>query len=133
MIFFYLFIYYPLSIDVENTGIYEPRHEKSGFFHMRKQRRKSTAKLISAFVFATRMVQPLCSLHPKFQASSHILLWLYSPVCVGSGRKPRKPVFSQRGSFYSITTYIENGKICHPVCFILARTVIVQLNQTSVI
>ena len=33
----------------------------------------------------------------KFQASSD-LLWLYSPVCVGPGRKPRRPVFSQRGS-----------------------------------
>ena len=31
--------------------------------------------------------------------SSH-LLWLYSPVCVGPGRKPRRPVFSQRGSIY---------------------------------
>ena len=33
----------------------------------------------------------------EIQASSH-LLWLYSPVCVGPGRKPRRPVFSQRGS-----------------------------------
>ena len=49
--------------------------------------------------------QPLCfrytdstiPLLPKFQASSH-LMWLYSPVCVGPGRKPRRPVFSQRGS-----------------------------------
>ena len=37
-------------------------------------------------------------LNPKFQASSH-LLWLYSPVCVRPGRKPRRPVFSQRGSY----------------------------------
>ena len=36
--------------------------------------------------------------NPKFQASSH-LLWLYSLVCVGPGRKPRRPVFSQRGSY----------------------------------
>ena len=36
-------------------------------------------------------------LNSKFQASSH-LLWPYSPVCVGPGRKPRRPVFSQRGS-----------------------------------
>ena len=50
-----------------------------------------TAKLISAFVFATRIVQSLFYLTPKFQASSHIQ-WLHSPVCVGSGRKPRKPV-----------------------------------------
>ena len=38
-----------------------------------------TAKLISAFVFATRIVQSLYFLNPKFQASSH-LLWLNSPV-----------------------------------------------------
>ena len=36
-------------------------------------------------------------LNPKCQALSH-LLWLYSSVCVGIGRKPRRPVFSQRGS-----------------------------------
>ena len=58
---------------------------------------KVTAKLVSAFVFATRIVQSLYLLHPKCQASSH-LLWLYIPVCVGPGRKPRRPVFSQRGS-----------------------------------
>ena len=46
-----------------------------------------TAKLISAFVFATQRVQSLFFLNPKFQASSH-LLWLYSRVCVGPGRKP---------------------------------------------
>ena len=56
------------------------------------------AKLISTFVFATRIVQSLYYQNPKFQASSH-LLWPYSQVCVGPGRKPRRPVFSQRGSF----------------------------------
>ena len=49
--------------------------------------------------FATRIVKYLYFLNPKFQASSH-LLWLYSLVCVGPGRKPRRPVFSQRGSKY---------------------------------
>ena len=62
------------------------------------QLRGVTAKLISAFVFATRIVQSLYVLNPKFQASSH-LLYLYSPVCVGPGRKPRRPVLSQRGSY----------------------------------
>ena len=57
-----------------------------------------TAKLISAFVFAIRIVQSLYYLNSKFQASSH-LLWLYSPVCVGPGRIPRRPVFSERGSY----------------------------------
>ena len=32
-----------------------------------------TAKLISAFVFTTRIVQSLFYLNPKFQASSHLL------------------------------------------------------------
>ena len=46
-----------------------------------------TAKLISAFVFATQIVQFLFFLNPKFQASSQ-LLWLHKPVCVRPGRKP---------------------------------------------
>ena len=57
-----------------------------------------TAKLISAFVFATRIVQSLYFLNTKFQASS-LLLWLFSPVGVEPRRKPRRPVFSQRGSY----------------------------------
>ena len=47
-------------------------------------------------MFALRIVQSLFYLNPKFQASSH-LLCMYIPVCVGPGRKPRRPVFSQRG------------------------------------
>ena len=46
-----------------------------------------TAKLISAFGFATRIVQFLYFLNPKFPASSH-LLCLYMPVRVGPARKP---------------------------------------------
>ena len=57
-----------------------------------------TAQLISDFVFATWIVRSLFYLNPKFQASSH-LLWVYSLVCVGPGQKPRRPVFSQRGSY----------------------------------
>ena len=56
-----------------------------------------TAKLISTFVFATWIVHSLFFLNPKFQASNH-LLWLHSLVCVGPGWKPRRPVFSHRGS-----------------------------------
>ena len=51
------------------------------------QLRGDAAKLISAFVFATRIVQFLFYLNPKFQASSSFLC-LYRPVCVGPGRKP---------------------------------------------
>ena len=46
-----------------------------------------TAKLISAFVFATQIVQFLFYLNPKFQASSSFLC-LYRPVCVRPVRKP---------------------------------------------
>ena len=74
----------------------EPRHKKTGFLPMRKQRRR-TAKLISAFVFATRIVHFLFLLNPKFQASM-LLLGLYMSVCVRPGWKPRRPVFSRRGS-----------------------------------
>ena len=61
-----------------------------------------TAQLISAFVFAIRIVQSLYCLNPKFQASNH-LLCLYSTVCVEPGRNPGRPVFSQQGlmSFFA--------------------------------
>ena len=79
---------------------------------------RGTAKLISDFVFATRIVQSLFFLNPKFQASYH-LLWLYSLVCVGPGRKPRRPIFSERGSFESslgaepkIVDFFTHGLIC---------------------
>ena len=57
-----------------------------------------TAKLISAFVFATWIVQSLYFLNSKFRASRYPL-WLHSLVCVGPGRKPRRPVFWRRGSY----------------------------------
>ena len=58
---------------------------------------KGADQLRSNFVFATRIVQFLFYLNPKFQASSSFLS-LYRPVCVAPGRKPRRPVFSRRGS-----------------------------------
>ena len=70
---------------------------------------RGTAKLICAFVFATRIVQSLYFLNTKFQASSH-LLWLYSLVCVGPGRKPRRLVFSQRGSYQSVNRLLDWNK-----------------------
>ena len=64
---------------------------------LRENRLFPTAQLISAFVLAIRIVRFLLYINPKCQAFSH-LLWLYSSVCVGFDRKPRRPVFSQRGS-----------------------------------
>ena len=53
-------------------------------------------------------MQSIYYLNPKFQASSH-LLWLYSLVCVGPGRKPRRPVFSERGS--NVLQYHKSPKV----------------------
>ena len=71
-----------------------------------------TAKLISAFVFATRIVQYLSFLNTKFKAASHFLR-LHSLICVGPGRKPRKPVFSRRGSYDSWACY-HYVRWCNP-------------------
>ena len=46
-----------------------------------------TAKLISVFVFATRIVQFLYFLNPTFLASN-LHVCLYSSICVGPVRKP---------------------------------------------
>ena len=58
-------------------GQNEPRHEKTHILHMRNITTQIsyavTAQLISAFVFATRTVQFIFFLNPKFPASSRIL------------------------------------------------------------
>ena len=65
-----------------------------------------TAKLISAFVFATWMVQFLFFLNLKFQASS-LLLRLYRPVCDIPGRKPRRLVFPRCSSYQNyVKTFV---------------------------
>ena len=68
---------------------------KSAFYKCKKTTTQTsftvTAKLISAFVFATWLVHSLFFLNSKFQASN-CLLWLYNLVCVAPGRKPRRPV-----------------------------------------
>ena len=65
---------------------FEPRHEKTRFLPMRKQKRRSALQFV-AFVFATHIVQFLYFLNPRFLASS-LLLGLYRPVCVGPVQKP---------------------------------------------
>ena len=67
-----------------------------------------TAKLISAFVFAILIVQSLYFPNPKFQASSN-LLWLYSPVCVGPGRKPER-WFSHDAAQITLTCLCNKSK-----------------------
>ena len=103
------------SNEIKQILLYEPRYEKTGILHMRKIKTQIsfaiTAKLISTFVFATRIVQSVYFLNPKFQAFSH-LLWLYSPVCVGPGWKPGRPVFSEQSSygFFNINNYRKSPK-----------------------
>ena len=46
-------------------------------------------------------------LYTKFQASSH-LVWSYSLVCVGSGRKPRRPVFSNETTGFNNSSVSED-------------------------
>ena len=79
-----------LLLEIYGNGVYciQPHHEK------RKAKTKAqisfavTAKLISAFVFATWIVQILYILNLKFQASSHFLCLYSSTVCVRPARKP---------------------------------------------
>ena len=59
------------SRNVAESSHYKPRREKSGFFAYAKTKTQVsfavTAKLISAFVFATRIVQSLYFLNPNFK------------------------------------------------------------------
>ena len=70
-------------------------------FTYAKTRRRSAQLISGAFVFATWIVESLLFFNTKFQASM-FLLGLYRPVCVGPGRKPRRPGFSCRGSHHII-------------------------------
>ena len=56
-----------------------------------------TAQLISAFVFTSGTVHSLFFLNLKFQAPS-LFSRLYISVCVGPGRKSRRPASSSCGS-----------------------------------
>ena len=73
-------------------------------------------KLISALVSATRIVQFLFYLNPKFQASSSFLC-LYRPVCVGPVQKPHC-WFSHEAAHLSMCLQnCRNGTSLHgPLC-----------------
>ena len=72
--------------NIKSAAILEPPHGLTNNLHMPKQKTQIsfavTAKLISAFVFAKRIVQSPVYLYPKFQASRSFLC-LYRSVCVG--------------------------------------------------
>ena len=74
-----------------------------------------TEKLISAFVFATRIVQSLFFVNTKFPASSH-LLWLYSLVCLGPGRKPQDRFSHNEAQIRSLSVYLV---LCFEVDIVL--------------
>ena len=89
-----------ILFSVLSTLTFEPQHGKTNTLHRRKQRRRS-AKLISAFVFAIRLVQFLFFLNPNCPASNY-LLRLYSPVCVGPGRNPNCWFSYAQAHLYSV-------------------------------
>ena len=65
-----------------------------------------TMQLISAFVLATKIVQCIFFLNPKFQAFSH--LWLYSMACVGPGPNPEDR-FSHDGALIKHLYFIKKS------------------------
>ena len=85
------------------------------------------AKLISAFVFATWIVQFLFYLNPKFQASSSVLC-LYRPVCVGPVQKPHC-WFSHEAALIFLSKMTMNYN-CHSVYCRLPVTCIVLITKT---
>ena len=68
-------------VTIKHT-VHEPRHGKTNILYAKTKAQiifAVIAKMISAFVFATRIVPFLYFLNPKFPA---IILCLYSWVCV---------------------------------------------------
>ena len=77
---------------------------------------------ICAFVFATRIVQSLFFLNPKFQVSSH-LLRLYSPVCVGrTWSETPKTGFLTTRLKYSVSAVTDIKEQCFMLVFKAIKT-----------
>ena len=93
-------------IIAELWVIFEPHRERKRILAYAKAKAQIsftvTAKLISAFVFATLIVQFLFFVNPKFQASS-LLLRLYRSVCVRLGRKPLRTSFLTSQLIYCLS------------------------------
>ena len=88
----------------------EPRYEKTGCFCICENKGADQLRSNCAAdqLLCFRYIDSTILLNPKFQASSH-RLWLYSPVCVGPGRKPRRQLFSCRASNYLIIFLFPGG------------------------
>ena len=74
---------------------------------------ENKAKLISAFVFATRIVKFLLYLNPKFQASSSFLC-LFRPVCVGPVRKPHCWFSHEAAQILNVLSDYKINRLWHP-------------------
>ena len=90
-------------------GNNEPRYENRLFAYA------ITAKLISAFVFATRMVQSLYYLNPKFQASRHLLSDLVGNPEDRFSHKEARMILIVEKSFNcpSMETFCQNFQTKH--------------------
>ena len=78
MFLIFIIIKCPCKLHVDPpriTLLYEPRHEKTNVFAYAKIKTQIslavTAKLISAFVFATQIVQSLCTIRKPERWFSH--------------------------------------------------------------
>ena len=90
-----------ISVLQVDRKIYEPHHEKNGFFAYAKRKTQIsfavTMKLIRAFVFDTRIVQSIFY-NPKFQASSLL--------CDCTGRFLSNLVGNPEDRFSSVAAHI---------------------------
>ena len=116
-----------LSAEIKVSRIEnEPHHEKTKFCICKTKEQISfaiTAKLISAFVFATRIVQFLYFINPKFPASSH-LLCLYSSVYVGPVMKlhcwfshDATKIMIKNAQYYFNIFFVHSGTFCFSILF----------------
>ena len=79
----------------QRRPLFVPRREKTGFLHMRKHRRRSAdQRLCFRYTDSTIPLLPKSEISSFYPSSVAV-----QPSCIGPGRKPRKPVFSERGSF----------------------------------
>ena len=89
------------TITVYDSPIYEPCYEKKTAFCICKNKDADqlcgNPEADQRICFCYRDVT-FFFLNPEFQASRHHLQ-LYSPVCVGPGRKSQRQVFSRLGSY----------------------------------
>ena len=89
--------------------IIEPRHEKTCFCICANKDADQMCDIRAADQrLCFRYLDSTIPLLPKseiFKPLYSHLLKMYSPVCVGPGRKPRRQVFSRRGSY---VTYFKS-------------------------